>query len=1451
MPDYLQTEYQFNKSAFTTPTDYDYPIIELHDFTIYLDNTAMHANEMRPLNELQTRRGDASYLFDGTLRYGNVEHKVQAVPFKTLSLDGYGTNATTISDKIWIQSPHAEANNAWYVLKRPSAEYARYHIPFLWLADFTKHFVDYLDAADDLRNLKLQNFRADFHDYLQTKYGGDRSYLAWQRMYGQTNYCSVVANHYDFLWKEATSVQPENAICFLWKEVDAKEGGLLAVLRQPEKEVNTIVTPYIHKCFKEMYFGKVMECRRPAPAVHKETVRRQRAFEARVDMCHALEGDVQPPDSHGMRPRRILVGDVVQLNKDQETRWKSTADSWYAYVQSVEKRKGEDVLGLIWLYHPHDTICGRMMYPYKRELFFSDHCNCGDGHTYASDVLRKVDVKFAAFQRGEFDFFVRQSYITDEQSPAHASFVTFCKSQLQCRCKQRQESTTYTKGQTVLVSGLTRNFLEPVILTSVDGPRFKALRLLRRARDLGDSHARANELVVTDEELVLSQGQIRRPCHIRCFAAGETVTAPYSYNGTGDCWILTGRLIQGSIESITANNQPNMIEGFDPCSAAGRDPLRGLSLFCGGGSFDRGFEESGAVKFTHSVDYAKEAIHTNRANAANPDDLELFYGNVNDFVARALCGDTSACIAEVGKIGLITAGSPCVAFSRLQPDAMSVGSLRNASLVAVLLSTVDLYRPEYGVFENVFAMADDRGVDGDENVLSQMICALVGMGYQVQVFNEDAHTDGSGQQRSRLLLCIAAPGLMPLPPLASTHAHPSVRDRKIGKGTNGIAFGKRMFDITPFPCATARDIIGDLPDIGDAMVNMCIPYPDHRVSSSKGWQAISRIKHIPKFPQGCNWKSAVAMGYMPQGLIDGVKRQSKVWQSGNNKAYGRVFPQKLLPTTITHITPDCAFNGRALHYDQPRVLTVMEARRAQSYPDHEVLIGQPAAQWRIVGNSVDRRVAVAAGVSLRAAWLANDSYQQFVTDYIPRPKAEALLQPTDNPILAVPGNLTSATEPATVRSVALIVTTRDVPIITTILNPPMVSVLIQQEVTEDELGDGSLIQNTTTTSAVAKNNDVCIAPILASKENDDDLIIVQPRSGNGKPKWLVDLGKGVKPARLARQSLPAKVSFERHTTRDSTDELGESSSGTRHQKARPVGSEKTKLRGRPSLPVIDNLTRPTTSIPARHSPANVPPPITSLASLPVTDDLTQPATSTPARHSPANVPPPITSPALPYSGTRRSPPEETTPIPLPSDRSEPFSLLFSSNLDRNPSALQRSRIAVATSSVLARAPVSGPAPEVAPESAPAAATRALPARPLTSTHTSAFAAGRLTAVQTGGFLSPPDSEPQSPAQFEPEPPPSPPPQQDSHDAGDVFTSFASISQQAASPHGSVQEERDDELSRHVDAALANTSDDLGVELEAGTRDVRDVLREQQVEAARRALTQESDDSEWMDYELTG
>ncbi len=57
--------------------------------------------------------------------------------------------------------------------------------------------------------------------------------------------------------------------------------------------------------------------------------------------------------------------------------------------------------------------------------------------------------------------------------------------------------------------------------------------------------------------------------------------------------------------------------------------------------------------------------------------------------------------------------------------------------------------------------------------------------------------------------------------------------------------------------------------------------------------------------------------------------------------------------------------------DDQRLLTIMEVRRAQGFVDEDILIGLPKEQWKIVGNSVARPVALALGASLRKAWLAN------------------------------------------------------------------------------------------------------------------------------------------------------------------------------------------------------------------------------------------------------------------------------------------------------------------------------------------------------------------------------------------------------------------------------------------------------------------------------------------------
>lgn len=93
----------------------------------------------------------------------------------------------------------------------------------------------------------------------------------------------------------------------------------------------------------------------------------------------------------------------------------------------------------------------------------------------------------------------------------------------------------------------------------------------------------------------------------------------------------------------------------------------------------------------------------------------------------------------------------------------------------------------------------------------------------------------------------------------------------------------------------------------------------------------------------------------------------EVYQRGSSY-WGRVNPNALFPNVCTNQCAPDSRMGCCLHWHEHRYLTVAEAQRAQSFPDDEVLVGLPIEQYKILGNSVARSVALALGLSIRDAW---------------------------------------------------------------------------------------------------------------------------------------------------------------------------------------------------------------------------------------------------------------------------------------------------------------------------------------------------------------------------------------------------------------------------------------------------------------------------------------------------
>lgn len=185
----------------------------------------------------------------------------------------------------------------------------------------------------------------------------------------------------------------------------------------------------------------------------------------------------------------------------------------------------------------------------------------------------------------------------------------------------------------------------------------------------------------------------------------------------------------------------------------------------------------------------------------------------------------------------------------------------------------------------------------------------------------------------------------------------------LGKLANGEKFGCIEKYPTPFQFIPAADAMVNLPDIGAGMSQTCPSLPDHRVVSTMNCKDRAIIKRIPTSPSGQGYAEAMELGLIPSL----IQKNKKII----GRAFRRIKPAGQVQTITTNLSPQDIRCGQILHWSEPRTLSIQEARRVQSIPDHEVLIGSLWEQWRLIGNGVDRNVSLALGLSLRRAWEAS------------------------------------------------------------------------------------------------------------------------------------------------------------------------------------------------------------------------------------------------------------------------------------------------------------------------------------------------------------------------------------------------------------------------------------------------------------------------------------------------
>ncbi|KAK1783327.1 DNA methyltransferase [Copromyces sp. CBS 386.78] len=693
---------------------------------------------------------------------------------------------------------------------------------------------------------------------------------------------------------------------------------------------------------------------------------------------------------------QIKVGDVISTPRDDssntDTKWKpaDTDDHrWFGLVQKVHttttrtvssRGLGPKSFDVIWFYRPEDTPCCAMKYKWRNELFLSNHCTCQEGHharVKGNEVLAVHLVDwFGSPESGKGEFFVRQLYESEQRR-----WVTLQEAHLTCYHNQPPKPPTppYKPGDTVLATlSPSDRYSEPyeVVELFTQGEKetpFVRLRKLLRRRKVDRQDAPPNELVYTEDLVELRAEKIVGKCLVRFFRPDERIPSPYDRGGTGNIFFITHRQDDDG-KSVPLQTFPSTLrQGFNPLeNNLGKPKLKGMDLYCGGGNFGRGLEEGGVVEMRWANDIWDKAIHTYMANTPDPDKTNPFLGSVDDLLRLALEGKFSENVPRPGEVDFIAAGSPCPGFSLLTQDKKVLNQVKNQSLVASFASFVDFYRPKYGVLENVSGIVQTF-VNRKQDVLSQLFCALVGMGYQAQLILGDAWAHGAPQSRERVFLYFAAPGLpLPNPPLPS-HSHYRDKNRNIGFLCNGESYVQRIFVPTAFKFVSAGESTADLPKVGDAKPEACTPFPDHRPAAGITPYNRAQFVCIPTHPYGMSFIKAwnKGNGVMTKGDRDLFPSEGTTRTSDASVGWRRLNPKTLFPTVTTTCNPSDARMGPGLHWDEGRPFTVHEMRRAQGYLDEEVLVGRTADQWKLVGNSVSRHMALAIGLKFREAWLGS------------------------------------------------------------------------------------------------------------------------------------------------------------------------------------------------------------------------------------------------------------------------------------------------------------------------------------------------------------------------------------------------------------------------------------------------------------------------------------------------
>lgn len=372
-----------------------------------------------------------------------------------------------------------------------------------------------------------------------------------------------------------------------------------------------------------------------------------------------------------------------------------------------------------------------------------------------------------------------------------------------------------------------------------------------------------------------------------------------------------------------------------------------VDLFSGAGGMSTGFHRHGAFEIVGAVDLEKgkpgNGLSAGSSTLCNP----TYFRNIG---VEPWNQDLASLDPKVlarrlglrrGALDVLISCAPCTGFSQKNARNHLEDDPRN-SLVGRTADFVDVLRPSFLVMENVKELM----IGVQRHHFEALRERLTGMGYGVWADVHDLSTLGLPQRRTRALLLAARTGTPP--PLPNP----------------------------PGLVRTVRDTIGHLPPIEAGMVH---PDDPMHVAPKLTPRVLARVRAMPK--NGGSWADIMH----DARLTEGEKRELltpsmfRARPGSFPDVYGRLWWDRPAVT----ITRECAHvgNGRYVHPEQDRLLSVREMALLQGFPADYVFEGPLTARYNQIGDAVPPLISaqiarhVASLVTKRSRSIAREAVQ--------------------------------------------------------------------------------------------------------------------------------------------------------------------------------------------------------------------------------------------------------------------------------------------------------------------------------------------------------------------------------------------------------------------------------------------------------------------------------------------